>query len=694
MEGGETKSTSMERQQSLRFFERQPSMKYSRSSSMILKSEEVAIAPPEPLEVPVIGFEGLQPLKVKPDDLLPAGPACDLHGVLANGMRYYVHKNAKPRDRAALALAVSVGSVYEEEGEQGVAHILEHLAFSATTDYSDHDLIHFMESIGSEFGPCNNAYTSTDETVYEILVPVDRPEILSKALHVLAEFSTEIRASDEDLEKERGAVLEEWRQGKNSGGRSMKAHMKVLMEGSKYADRLPIGEEEIIRSVPGQRVRDFYRTWYRPDNMAVIAVGDFANVENVVKLIELQFAAKQAHVQDTGRSLTKPTFPVPSHDEPRFLCYVDPEAEVSKVDISFKAPRSSKNSVKDIRLELARSMFFSALNSRLYRISKQTDRPFYQGDGTMSVIVKPVLGYILRAYCNEGRTCQALEQLLTEVARVRLHGFSDREIAYARVEQLMVLKSLYIQRDQRQSTELRDVYVEHFLWGNALPSIEYSTRLRKTLVEDISAAEVSKIAEHLVTSNNCVIKTTEPYVVADQEKLKAIVANVREMEIQGDIAPWNEDNLPEVIVKDLPTPGVISETKECPEFEATEITLSNGMRVCYKCTEFNDDEILVRGFAYGGISEIDENDHYTCKMGRSFASEIGIYGHKPQILNELLAGKIIQGTLTLGYYTRSFDVDCSKSDLETALQVILSTFTHSARGRLITFLGYQTSSNH
>ncbi|KAG0559726.1 hypothetical protein KC19_10G125800 [Ceratodon purpureus] len=675
-EGGETKrmpSRSFSRQASSRQFQRSKSIlesgSYSRSSS-ILKSDEVAIETPEPVEEPlVVGFEALRPLDVKPEDPLPADPAGALHGVLENGMRYYVRKNAKPRNRAALGLAVSVGSVFEEDGEQGVAHIVEHLAFSATKDYSDHDLVHFLESIGSKFGPCNNAYTSLEETVYEILVPVDRPEILSKALHILAEFSTEIRASDEDLEKERGAVLEEWRLANNFRGRENKANWKFLMEGSKYADRLPIGEEEVIKSVPGQRVRDFFHTWYRPENMAVVAVGDFSDLEDVVKLINLRFAAKQGHDQGTNRPLTIPRFPVPSHNEPRFLCYQDPEASVSMVTITCKAPRTIARTVQDYREELARWMLLLALDSRLFRVSKQPDAPFFSGVSNTEVLAISTMCNSLEADCCEGGTLQALEQLLTEVARIRLHGFSEREIAVARAETMASLKTTYLQRDQIPSTEWRGNYVEHFLTGSAMPSIEYSSQLRKTLLEDITAEEVQKVAEHFNTTCSCTIKTTEPHAIANVEALKAVVAKVAEMERQGDIATWEEENIPDVLVKELPTPGVITGTNEFPEFDAKEIILSNGMRVCYKCTDFNDDEILIRGFAYGGISEVDEKDHYTCKMGRPIAREIGEYGHKPTVLAELMAGKYVFGSTTLGYYSRTFEADCAKADLEAALQL-------------------------
>ncbi|KAG0557873.1 hypothetical protein KC19_11G163400 [Ceratodon purpureus] len=617
-------------------------------------------------------FRALERLIINSDDPLPAGPVGVDYGVLENGLHYYVRKNAKPRERAALALGVKVGSILEDEEERGVAHIVEHLAFSATRKHTNHDIIRFLESIGAEFGACQNASTSADETIYELMVPIDKPDILSQALNILAEFSTEIRISDEDLEKERGAVLEELRGGRNAMGRTQEAHWMLLMKGSQYANRQPIGLEKVIKNVTASRVKDFYHRWYRPEYMAIVAVGDFPNTEDVVELIKCHFEERKPHTEYKSL-VTIPTFPVPCHEEPHFSCFGETEAGGSAVMMSCKVPAKQDTTVADYRFLIAEQMFHSALNQRFYKVSRHKNPPFFSCISSSENLVRPVKAYIMSANCQERGTLQALEQMLTEVARVRRHGFSEREIALVRAFLMADIESAYLERDQMQSTSLREEYLQHFLRGEPVLGIEYEAQLQKTLIPDISAAEVTRIAEYYHTKCNCVIKTLEPRARATERDLKAIVAKVQALE-GGDIASWDEEHIPDSIVDKLPTPGVVVQSKEFSDIGATELILSNGMRVSYKRTEFLDDQVLVSGYAYGGLSEVAESDFLSCSMGSTIAGEIGAFGHKPSILSDLLAGKRAEVGTKVGAYMRTFSGDCSPTDLDAALQLVYQLF--------------------
>lgn len=623
-------------------------------------------------EQPAPSFKALRRLVVNPDDPLPAGPVGVDYGVLENGLCYYVRKNAKPKERAALALGVRIGSVLEEEEERGVAHIVEHLAFSATRKHTNHDIIRFLESIGAEFGACQNASTSPDETIYELMVPIDKPEILSQALNILAEFSTEIRISDEDLEKERGAVLEELRGGRNAMGRTQEAHWLLLMKGSQYANRQPIGLEKVIKNVTASRVKDFYHRWYRPENMAIVAVGDFHTTENVVELIKQHFGERKPHAVDNNFP-TIPAFSVPSHEEPRFLCFAEKEAGGSAVMISCKVPAKQDTTIKDYRFMIAELMFHSALNQRFFKISRQKNPPFFYCISSSENLVRPVKAYIMTANCQERGTLQALEQMLTEVARVRRYGFSEREIALVRAPLMADIESAYLERDQMQSTNLREEYLQHFLRGEPVLGIEYEAQLQKTLIPDISAAEVAKIAEYYHAKCNCVIKTLEPRARSTERDLKAILAKVQAHE-GGDIAPWDEEHTPDSIVDKLPIPGEVVQSKEFPDIGATELILSNGMRVCYKFTEFLEDQVLISGYAYGGLSEVDKSDFLSCYLGSTIAGEIGVFGHKPSVLQDILAGKRAEVSTKIGAYMRNFSGDCSPTDLNAALQLVYQLF--------------------
>ncbi|KAG0485075.1 hypothetical protein HPP92_009154 [Vanilla planifolia] len=586
--------------------------------------------------------------------------------------------DATPSPGCALPLHSLLSSVLEEEEERGVAHIVEHLAFSATKKYTNHDIVKFLESIGAEFGACQNALTSSDETIYELLVPVDRPDLLSQAISVLAEFSSEVRVSTEDLEKERGAVLEEYRGGRNASGRMQDAHWILMFEGSKYAERLPIGLEKVIRTVTPQTVKKFYEKWYHLHNMAVVAVGDFADTRTVVELIKIHFGKK------TSISLAPPFIPefsVPSHSEPRFSCFVESEAAGSAVMVSCKVPVDQMRTVKHYRDSLAEAMFHCALNQRFFKISRRKDPPYFSCSSSADVLVRPVKAYIMTSTCRENGTVEALESMLMEVARIRVHGFSDREICIVRALMMSEIESAYLERDQMQSTSLRDECLQHFLRKEPVVGLEYEAQLQKTILPYISSEEVSRYAINFCTTCSCVIKIVEPQARATIGDLKTVLLKVKALEDEKSIPPWDEEHVPEEIVLEKPIPGRILEKSVYPGVGATELLLSNGIRICYKCTNFLDDQIIFTGFAYGGLSELCEDEYISCSMGSNISGEIGVFGYKPSILMDMLAGKRAEVSTKLGAYMRTFSGDCSPSDLETALQLVYQLFSTSVEPR-------------
>ncbi|KAH9623003.1 hypothetical protein KSS87_020828 [Heliosperma pusillum] len=655
-----------------------------------------------PAEAPVTaksqGFRSLKLVNVDLDKPLGQAPYGVDHGRLDNGLTYYVRSNSKPKMRAALALVVKAGFVYrfysssspfllyffiftvmfeyddnveltrfgfrsvlEEENERGVAHIVEHLAFNATTKYTNHDIVKFLESIGAEFGACQNAMTSADETIYELFVPVDKPELLARAISVLAEFSTEIRVSAEDLEKERGAVMEEYRGTRNANGRMQDSHWALMMAGSKYAERLPIGTEKVIRTVSAATVKQFYKKWYHLKHMAVVAVGDFPNTENVVELIRMYFGQKNPVLQAPDI----PHFPVPLHEEPRFSCFVESEAAGSAVVISCKMPAQDLKNLKDYRDLLVESMFLQAVNQRLFKISRQKEPPFFSCSAAADALASPVKAYIMTSSCKENRTTDALEAMLME---------AKRETAIARALLMSEIESAYLEREQIQSTSLRDEYVQHFLYNEPVVGIEYEAQLQKTLLPSISATELSGYAQKFHTSRGCVIKTIEPQATVTLDDLKSIVARITSLEEDQCISAWAEEQVPEEIVSIEPESGNITYRQDYSDIGVTELILSNGMRICYKCTNFLDDQVLVTGYSYGGLSEISETDYISCSMGSTIAGEMGTFGHKPSVLMDMLAGKRAEVGTKLGPYMRTFSSYCSPTDLETALQLIYQLF--------------------
>ncbi|XP_065849756.1 zinc protease PQQL-like isoform X2 [Euphorbia lathyris] len=449
------------------------------------------------------------------------------------------------------------------------------------------------------------------------------------------------------------------------------SHWSLMMEGSKYADRLPIGLEKVIHTVSAETVKQFYKKWYHLHHMAVIAVGDFPDTKSVVELIKTHFEDKYSEPNPPPL----PIFQVPSHIEPRFSCFVESEAAGSAVMISYKMPADELRTVKDYKDMLIESMFLYALNQRFFKLSRRKNPPYFSSSAAADVLVHPMKACIMTASCKEKGTLEALESMLFEVARVRLHGFLEHEISIVRALLMAEIESAYLERDQMQSTNLRDEYLQHFFRNEPVVGIEYEAQLQKTILPQISALEVSKYSEKLRTSCSCVIKTVEPQASARIDDLKKVLLKIDILEGEGSISPWDEEKIPEEIVSTKPTPGSILNQLEYSKIGASELILSNGLRVCYKCTDFLDDQVLFTGFSYGGLSEIPESDYFSCSMGSTIAGEIGVFGYRPSVMMDMLAGKRVEVGMKVGAYMRSFSGDCSPSDLETALQLVYQLFT-------------------
>ncbi|KAK3250341.1 hypothetical protein CYMTET_40280 [Cymbomonas tetramitiformis] len=628
-------------------------------------------------------FYRLKPLAFSEEEFrkpIPLGPEGVVnYGVLENGMKYFVRANKKPPQRAAIALVVKVGSVSEEEEERGLAHIVEHLAFSGTENFTNHDIVKFLESIGAEFGACQNAYTSADETVYELMLPVDKPELLEKAFQVFSEFATKIRVAEEDVKKERGAVLEEWRQGRDARGRGAEAHWKLVMQGSQYEHRLPIGLEKVIRNAPASTIRGFYTKWYHPENMAIVAVGDFGDTDPVVQLLHKTLGTCKA-APDAPPLRPLKSFDFMPHNVPRYSAHVDKETQQSVCYISFKHPKKQLLSAFDHREHMIGELFSIIMNSRFFKISRQTNPPFYTASTQSEEPCRPVQGLGLTAACEEGGTLVAIEALLKEVARVRVHSVSERELRIARARVLSDFETHYLERDQAYSTDLRDEYVRHFLQGEFVVGQELEARLALSSLPGITAGDVQAYADKYCPECSCVIKTMEHRQRATEDDLQAVVAAVAQLEATagvGGLEPWQEDPLPESLIeaKDLPEPEAAVSTRRWEVVDAKEMVLPNGMRVIYKSTSFLDDQVLLSGFAHGGLSEVpvDEFDSLSCST--LLATELGVFGYKPEVLSEIMAGKRVNVSCSIGAFKRSFSGDQSPLDLESALQLVHRLFT-------------------
>jgi predicted Zn-dependent peptidase len=609
-------------------------------------------------------FEELEDVPI--DDLkapLSLGPKALLHGKLANGITYYIRQSIKPKHRIAVALAVKVGSVNEEEHERGLAHIIEHLAFNATEKMHGHDIVKFLESIGAEFGACQNAYTSSDETVYELLLPSeDGLDHLKSCVEVLSQFAFSIRSSASDLEKERGAVIEEWRQNQDATGRASEAHWKLILKGSRYADRLPIGLPSVIRNVSCDVVKSFYHRHYHPHRMAVCIVGDFGtkSVSEVLDLLNSSDLARNPErLLNTSPIRLNPNF-IP-HFDPRVAVLVDGESSQGSLYVSFKFKKKTGAwSCSDLLESMCETLFEFCLSSRLFKLARLPDPPFATASIsaseplTATINVRTLSAMLLENKVLDGQNpaLRALECLLTEAARVRLHGFKEEEIERAMRSMKSEICQTYRERNEGHATDIRDEYLRHFLSNEIVLGQELEARLYKTLLPRVTKEAIEAVAARFKTHDSCVVKVVEHQRTVNEDAVRALIQKVEAMERQGLLGPFEHHSLvPDHLISpmSIPSPGLISfqETRYGSLGVITEMRLQNGLRVCHKFSDLKEDEVLISGFAFGGLSEVPQDLFITASLTTAIASQLGALGFKPSVLQDVLAGeRHIQGSLS------------------------------------------------
>lgn len=602
-------------------------------------------------------------LDLSPDTELAPDPAIRI-GTLENGLRFYVRQNPKPEGRASLRLVINAGSMLEDDDQRGLAHFLEHMAFNGTTNFEKNELVDYLERIGMRFGPDLNAYTSFDETVYMLEVPTDEAELLTQAMVVLSDWAQGITLDEEEVEKERGVVLDEWRRGLGASERIRQVQWPVLFKDSRYAERLPIGKAEVIETAPAQRLADFYRDWYRTDLMAVIAVGDF-DPDAVEAMIQENFGSMPA----TQNAPERVIYDVPPHDEMLVTSATDPEMPRTQVSVLFKHEKLEDGNVGAYRRGLVESLFSGMLNARLREVREKPDAPFlFAGSGSWS-FARSVAMFGVFGVTREGEVERTLESLLTEVARVRAHGFGAGELERAKAEILSGLENAYNERDKTENNSYAGEYVRNFLESEPIPGITVEYELAQALLAEITLDEVNGAIERLVHEDNTVIMASGPEkdgitMPDDAALLAAASAAVAVVP-----APYEDALSGSELMTDLPEPGSIVERSTDEELGTTHWTLSNGMRVTLKHTDLKNDQIMFLGQAKGGTSLASKEDYTSASVATALVGESGVGGFIPSELGKLTAGKNASGSTFIGEFTYGIRGSASPEDLETALQL-------------------------
>jgi len=623
--------------------------------------------------VPLLALIFLLPLsanaQIPMGSPLPMDPDVTV-GELENGLRYYIRQNSQPENRAELRLVVNVGSVLEEDTQLGLAHLVEHMAFNGTENFEKQELVDYLESIGMAFGPSINAYTSFDETVYMLQVPTEDPGPVATGFQILEDWAHQVSFEPEEIDKERGVVIEEWRLGRGAGARIQDQQFPIMFTDSRYAERLPIGKVEVLQNFPHEELTRFYNTWYRADLMAVVAVGDFDPAE-IEQLIQTHF--NRMPVPETP--LERPYFDVPDHTETYYAIASDPEATGSQVGVLALQDPREVTTVGDYRQALVDVLVSSMMNNRLQELTQQADPPFVAAFSGQGEFVRAKSAFQILALVQEDGHARGLEALFVEAERAARHGFTDGELERQKLDLVRGLELTFNDRENQESLQFASEYINHFLQGNAIPGIEFEYMAAQALMQTIDLDLVNEAARaNLDQANRVVLANAidKPGLTTpSQTDFEQVFAGVTSMEIE----PYVDTTLDEPLVPEPPEPGSILSESMIDELNMTVWTLSNGVTVWLKPTDFKEDEIAMQATSPGGWSNSSLEDHQSAVIAAGLVQQGGVGAFSTIDLQKALAGKAVQVSPSIGQNTEGMSGSASPEDLETMLQLVWLYFT-------------------
>jgi zinc protease len=595
---------------------------------------------------------------------LPTDPAVTV-GTLANGLRYYIRENHEPKQRAELRLVVRAGSVLEDDDQQGLAHFVEHMAFNGTSHFHKQELVDYLESVGMRMGADLNAGTSFDQTVYMLQIPTDTASVVQTAFQILEDWASTVSFDSVEIDKERGVVIEEWRLGRGADGRMQDKQFPIIFKGSKYADRLPIGKKETLESFKRPQLVRFYKDWYRPDLMAVIAVGDF-DAHEIESLIREHFA----HLKNPPNERPRPEIGVPDNVAPLYAIASDPEATSTSVGVLFKQELRDHSTYGAYRQGLVEDLFSAMLNDRLFELSQKADPPFLGAGVGQGRFIGAKEIFQMGAAVKDGAVPAGLEALLTEAARVSRFGFTAPELERAKARRLRGMERMFAERDKTNSAQYASEYIRNFTDGEAFPGIATELDLTRQYLPGITLEETNRLASAWITPQNRVIMVSAPQKADAPVPTEAELSAVFDEAAKQPLVAYTDTLGAAPLVAAAPVPGKVVAESTVPEVGLTEWTLSNGIHVVVKPTDFKDDEVLVRAISPGGTSLAPDPDWLSAELATSIVNASGAGAFSAVDLQKVLAGKAVNAGPMISETEEGFYGSGSPKDLETMLQLI------------------------
>ena len=606
------------------------------------------------------GFVTAQDLQSK----LPTDPDV-VTGKLDNGLTYYIRNNHKPANKVELRMVVKAGAILENDDQQGLAHFMEHMNFNGTKNFQKNDLVSYLQSIGVQFGADLNAYTGFDQTVYILPIPTDKPDNLEKGFQIIEDWAHNALLTDKDIDEERGVVLEESRLGKGADDRMRKKYFPKLAEGTRYAERLPIGKDDILKTFKYETIRSFYRDWYRPDLQAVIVVGDI-DVATAKKMIVDHFGSLRNPPKERERKYVD----VNPRKAPEAMVVTDKEATNSELIIAFPfVKKHDEVTIGDYKKDLEKELAQTMLNTRLNDLAQGSNPPFPFAGTEMDGLVHGYEAFTaIAAFSNEGFET-ALNALTGELVRARKYGFTQNELELAKKDLLSNIEKAYNERTTTESRNYVEEYIQAFLDKEPFPGVANEFAYQKSMLPSIKLDDINKLFKEWLASSNTFSLVTGPDKSDVKLPTEAQLLALTKKGLSQEIKKEEEKKVASSLMDSKPMPGkVVSQNKE-DGLDATTYILSNGIKVTIKPTEFKSDEILMKGIKQGGSNSYALADRSNVHFASDVVDAMGIASFSPTDLEKVLAGKKI--SVEAKIMEINDEVDCSSTikDFETMMQL-------------------------
>ena len=607
--------------------------------------------------------------------ILPIDSAVRM-GKLENGLTYYIRHNEYPKQRAEFHIAQAVGAILEEDHQNGLAHFLEHMAFNGTEHFAGKGIIEYFESIGVNFGGNINAYTSLDETVYRLSeVPTVREGIIDSALLVMHDWACGLLLLEDEIDNERGVIREEWRTGMGASRRMWKHSNMLKYPGSQYAKRDVIGDTAVINNFEYDALRDYYKKWYGPDNQAIIVVGDI-DVDQIEQKIKTLWADVPAR-ENRGE---RPLYSVDDNETPIVAIVKDKEAQNTRIELEFKKGKLPKEFrgtdaayVQAGMLDLICDM----LNNRFQELSVDPNATFVGAGSFYGETVKEKDAFTAVYIAKQGQETQAYKDLLTQLEKMRRYGFTTSELERVKKEWLSYYEKAYNERGTVRNISRAQECIRHYLDGAPMTGEEWEYQMMQQILPMVNVDMLNQVAQQLVTDENLIIAFQAPIeaVLPTEAEAVEMLTAVKNEEIEAPV----EEAIRENLVETAPKAGKIKKTTYNETLGVTEWTLSNGVRVIIKPTEFKQDEILFSAFSKGGQSLVSTEDLVSAALATDVVSVSGIADMTMTDLQKALTGKNVSYSPSINANTESVDGGSTIKDLETLLQLNYLYFTAPRR---------------